>query len=57
MSRGYVLAERAMQARGGMALQFHSFLLLNLGNKEWSNSLPGRFTASDKAADILWIWC
>jgi len=42
-----------MQARGGMALQFHLILLLNLVSKEWSNSLPGRFTASDKAADTL----
>jgi len=53
MSRSYVLPVRVMQAHGGMALQFHSILLLTLASKDWSNSLPGCFTALDKAADTL----
>ena len=53
MSRSDVLPVRAMQVHGGMALQVHSILLFTLASKVWSNSLPGRFTASDNAADMV----
>jgi hypothetical protein len=37
-----------MKAYGGLNVQIHIFLTLELAGGEWSASLPGRFTPGEK---------
>jgi hypothetical protein len=42
----------AMKAYGGVDVQIHIFLTLELVRGEWSASRPGRFTPGERASSI-----
>ena len=43
-----VVPVHAMEACGGVGVQFHSFLTLALDESEWSASQPGHFTLKER---------